>query len=114
MDDVFIQVDGLIIMTDFVVKVEDIIHDDFLLIWGYEEGVVLRGWIPMGQNVVFERRKNHGQNLRLLIWGQDKKLLKESWLLAVLHQQGFGLLDCVRVETALENIEQVVHTRLSI
>lgn len=113
-NDCFVQIDGLVIMADFVVQVQDVLHDYFLLILRDEERVVLRRRVPVGQNVVFYGRQNHCQDLGLLIRDQHEQFLEKSGFLAVLDEEDFGLLDCAGVETAFEDIEQVVHGRLSI
>ncbi len=105
MDDVFVQIDGLVIVGDFVVQVEEIVHDHFLLIVGNEEGIVLRRRVPMGENVVFKGGHDHGQDLGLLIGDQEKQVLEETGFFAVLEQERFSLLYCAGMKTAFEDVE---------
>ena len=74
-------------MTDFVVKVKDIFHDNFFLIWLDEEDIVLGRRVPVGEDVVFESGEDHGKDLRLLIWDEDEKILNEGGFLCVLFKE---------------------------
>ena len=67
MNNVFIQIDGFVIVRNFIVQVKQIVHDDFLLIIGNEEGMVLGRRIPVSENVIFECGNDHDQDLGLLI-----------------------------------------------
>jgi hypothetical protein len=84
MNNVFIQIDGLVIVRNFVVQVKQIVHDHFLLIVGNEEGMVLGRRVPMSENVIFECGHDHGQYLGLLIGDEQKQVLEKTWFFAVL------------------------------
>ena len=52
-EDFLVQVNGLLVMPDFVIQIKDVLHDELLLIFGDFGDIVLGRRVPTGQHVVF-------------------------------------------------------------
>ena len=65
--------------------------------------------VVFGEKKVFYCWKNHHQKIRLLSRNQLQQLWKKCPLLRVVHKSFFWSLDCIRVQTTLDDLFQVAH-----